>query len=135
MGYTRRRVLLSVPSVVGTAGCSALMSSESASLKVLIFNATNAIQPLTYTITRGDSKFVSTETRVPPTVNDDHHTLRLDRASLRDGDELEMVVTTPGGAERRHSSLTVSCSNDCVNWFTIRIGEGRNLEVYSSTNP
>lgn len=129
MPHTRRDVLLSVPLMIGMAGCSAVTGSKSSSLQVLIYNASEEVQPLEYSITKGNSTISSASIQVAPTPGGNHYTLQSNAPSLRQGDDLEIEVILPNTEVRATASLTLQCSDDCVNSFTIRISQGGRVSV------
>lgn len=134
MAPTRRDVLASVPLVVATTGCSAIPWSSSQPLWVRLHNVSGSTQQLEYTITNGETTLATTSLRVTPTSSDyPHHTIEINETTLQKGDTLQMDVALPSHSEQRLAELTVDCSGDCKNWFTIRITEGTGLEVSSGS--
>lgn len=132
MRFTRRNLLLSIPPLVGAAGCSAVTSSESPSLEVLIFNSSEKVQQLEYTITKEDSTIASASIQVTPTPGGNHYTLHYDAQSLRRGDELGIEAILPNTESRATADLTLKCSDGCTNSFTIRISQGGGVSVWGN---
>jgi len=129
MSQTRRSILLSVPLMMGVTGCSAVTDSKSPSLQILIFNASEEVEPLEYSITHGDSTIASASIQVTPTPDGNHYTIEPNVQSLQRGDELEIEVLLPETEERAIADLTLRCSDDCMNAFTIRISQGGGVSV------
>lgn len=129
MNQVRRNILVSVPALMGVAGCSTLIDSEAPSLQILIFNASEQIEPLEYTITKGDSTFASGSLQVAPTSGGNHHTLQSNAQSLQPGDELEIEVRLPEREKRADADVILECSDDCTNAFTIRVSQGSSVSV------
>lgn len=129
MVLTRRGVLLSVPLLIGVTGCSAVTDAASPSLQVLIFNASEGVQPLEYSITKEDATIASASIQVAPTPNGNHYTIRSNGQSLQRGVELGIEVLLPNNQVRATADLTLHCSDDCMNSFTIRISQGGGVSV------
>lgn len=129
MAQTRRNILLSVPLMMGVAGCSAVPDSESPSLQILIFNASEEVEPLEYSITKVDPTIASASIQVTPTPEGNHYTLQSNVQSLQRGDELEIEVLLPNREQRATADLTLKCVDDCMNSFTIRISQGSRVSV------
>lgn len=92
MALKRRNMLLSVPLMMGVTGCSAVTGSESPSLQILIFNASEEVEQLEYSITNGESTIASASIQVAPTPGGNHYTIQSNGQSLQRGDEPEIEV-------------------------------------------
>lgn len=114
---------------MGVAGCSSITGSESPSLQILIFNASQEVEPLEYSITEDDSTVASGSIQVAPTADGNHYTIQSYEPSLQRGDELRIEVRLPDRDQRAIADLALQCSKDCMNSFTIRISEGSRVSV------